>query len=164
MGASPDRVEDAVQEFLTDWSLGVSTPGPRFLSPRAYACLNLNEDARGQALDASGARRELRRIMTYANEKLGAHSNLTSVVSAFTPRDPERVVIDHAFKREFLLTPLTEAQARRTCAMEQPRLRRQRGPVGAVFQFRIAGGGLFGLLWTREDGMWKLVSYQPLHP
>jgi len=24
--------------------------------------------------------------------------------------------------------------------------------------------GLFGLLWTREDGMWKLVSYQPLNP
>ena len=28
----------------------------------------------------------------------------------------------------------------------------------------IAGGSLFGLLWTREDGKWKLVSYQPLNP
>ena len=36
--------------------------------------------------------------------------------------------------------------------------------IGAVFQFRIAGGSLFGLLWTREDGKWKLVSYQPLNP
>jgi hypothetical protein len=105
--------EDAVQEFLTDWLVRREyDQALQFLSPRAYACLNLNEDARGQALDAAGARRELQRIMTYANEKLGAHSNLTSVVAAFTPRDPARVVIDHAFKREFLLTPLTEAQAR----------------------------------------------------
>jgi len=36
--------------------------------------------------------------------------------------------------------------------------------IGAVFQFRTPGGGLFGLLWTREEGKWKLVSYQPLNP
>ena len=53
-------------------SFGVSSDQAlQFLSPRAYACLNLSQDARGQALDAAGARRELRRIMTYANEKLG---------------------------------------------------------------------------------------------
>ena len=94
--------------------------------------------------------------MTYANEKLGAHSNLTSVVAAFTPRDPTRVVIDHAFKREFLLTPLTEAQARPYLCDGATATPTGGEYVGAVFQFRIAGGGLFGLLWTREDGKWKL--------
>ena len=165
LGASPERVEDAVQEFLTDWLVRREyDQALQFLSPRAYACLNLNEDARGQALDAAGARRELRRIMTYANEKLGAHSNLTSVVAAFTPRDPKRVVIDHAFKREFLLTPLTEAQARPYLCDGATAAPTGGEYIGAVFQFRIAGGGLFGLLWAREDGMWKLVSYQPLNP
>jgi hypothetical protein len=31
-----------------------------------------------------------------------------------------------------------------------------------IFQFRIDGRGVLGLLWTREDGRWKIVSYQPL--
>jgi hypothetical protein len=165
MGASPDKVEDAVQEFLTDWLVRRQYgQALEFLSPRAYACLNLSEDSRGQALDANGARRELRRIMTYAADKMGAHSNLTSAVAAFTPRDPKRVVIDHAFKREFLLTPLTEEQARPYLCDGATAAQANGEYIGAVFQFRTPGGSLFGLLWTREEGKWKLVSYQPLNP
>jgi hypothetical protein len=165
LGASPDRVEDAVQEFLTDWLVRRQyDQALDFMSARSYACLNLNDEARGQALDAAGARRELRRIMEYSSGKVGAHSNLTSVVIAFTPRDPKRVVIDHAFRREFLLTPLTEAQARPYLCDGASAPATGGEYFGAVFQFRVAGGGLFGLLWTREEGKWKLVSYQPLNP
>ena len=165
MGASPEKIEDAVQEFLTDWLVRRQyDQAIEFLSPRSYACLTLNEDARSQALDAAGARRELRRIMQYATEKMGEHSNLTSVVSSFTPRDPKRVVIEHAFRREFLLTPLTEAQARPYLCDGATAAATGGEYFGAVFQFRIAGGGLFGLLWSREEGKWKLVSYQPLNP
>ena len=164
-GASPDRVEDAVQEFLTDWLVRRQyDQALEFLSPRSYACLNLDEDARAQALDAAGARRELRRVMEYAAAKLGQQANLTSVVTAFTPRDPTRVVIDHAFRREFLLTPLTEAQARPYLCDGASAAPTGGEYIGAVFQFRTPGGGLFGLLWTREEGKWKLVSYQPLNP
>jgi hypothetical protein len=164
-GASPDRVEDAVQEFLTDWLVRRQyDQALQSLSPRAYACLNLNEEVRGQALDAAGARRELRRIMEYASNRMGSHTNLTSAVAAFTPRDPKRVAIDHAFRKEFLLTPLTEAQARPYLCDGATAAPTGGEYMGAVFQFRITGGSLFGLLWTREEGQWKLVSYQPLNP
>jgi hypothetical protein len=33
-----------------------------------------------------------------------------------------------------------------------------------IFTFRIDGGGTLGLLWNREGGRWKIVSYQPLVP
>ena len=102
--------------------------------------------------------------MEYAAAKLGQQANLTSVVTAFTPRDPTRVVIDHAFRREFLLTPLTEAQARPYLCDGASAAPTGGEYIGAVFQFRTSGGGLFGLLWTREEGKWKLVSYQPLNP
>jgi len=102
--------------------------------------------------------------MEYAANRMGAHSNLTSAVAAFTPRDPKRVVIDHTFRREFLLTPLTEAQAKPYLCDAATAAPTGGEYIGAVFQFRIAGGSLFGLLWTREDGKWKLVSYQPLNP
>jgi hypothetical protein len=164
-GASPDRVEDAVQEFLTDWLVRRQyDQALQFLSPRAYACLNLNEEARGSSVDAAGARRELRRIMEYSSGKLGAHPNLTSVTLAFTPRDPKRVVIDHPFRREFLLTPLTEAQARPFLCGDAPAAPTGGEYFASVFQFRTTGGGTFGLLWTREEGQWKLVSYQPITP
>ena len=85
-------------------------------------------------------------------------------MGAFTLRDPTRAVIDHAFKREFLLLPLTEAQARPYLCDGVSAQPTGGEYVGAVFQFRAAGGGVFGLLWTREEGTWKLVSYQPLNP
>jgi hypothetical protein len=102
--------------------------------------------------------------MEYSSGKLGEHANLTSVVVAFTPRDPKRVVLEHAFRREFMLTPLTEAQARPYLCDAGTAAPTGGEYVGAVFQFRTAGGGLFGLLWTREEGKWKLVSYRPLNP
>jgi hypothetical protein len=164
-GAAPDRVEDAVQEFLTDWLVRHQyDQALQFLSPRAYACLTLDDEAQGRVLDAANARRELRRIMEYSSGKLGEHANLTSVVVAFTPRDPKRVVLEHAFRREFMLTPLTEAQARPYLCDAGTAAPTGGEYVGAVFQFRTAGGGLFGLLWTREEGKWKLVSYRPLNP
>jgi hypothetical protein len=164
-GAVPDRIEDAVQEFLTDWLVRQQyDQALQFLSPRAYACLTLDEEAQGRVLDAAASRRELRRIMEYSAGKMGKHANLSSVVVAFTPRDPKRVVLEHTFGREFLLTPLTEAQARPYLCDAGAAAPTGGEYFGAVFQFRTAGGGLFGLLWTREQGQWKLVSYRPLNP
>jgi hypothetical protein len=161
-GASPERIEDAAQEFLTDWLVRRQyQQALDFLSPRAYACLVLSADARSVPLDANGARRELLKLMEYAAGKLGSRSNLTSATIAFVPPDPKRVIVDHPFKQEFLLTPLTEAEARPYfCDKSLPSSGAQY--FGVVFQFRISGGGVLGLLWTREGNQWKLVSYQPL--
>lgn len=165
MGASPDRIEDAVQEFLTDWLVRRQyDQALQFLSSRSYACLTLSEDSREQALDAASARRELKRLMEYAASKLGPRSTLTSAIEAFRLRDPTRQVIDHAFNREFLLLPLTEAQARPYLCDNASAQPTGGEYVGAVFQVRTAGGGVLGLLWTREEGTWRLVSYQPLNP
>jgi hypothetical protein len=164
-GAAPDRVEDAVQEFLTDWLVRHQyDQAMQFLSSRAYACLTLDDDARGSVLDSTRARRELRRIMEHSADKLGTHTSLTSVVLAFTPRDPKRVVLEHAFRREFMLTPLTEAQARPYLCDAASAAPTSAEYVGVVFEFRVAGGSTFGLLWAREEGAWRLVSYRPLNP
>jgi hypothetical protein len=162
-GAQPERIEDAAQEFLTDWLVRRQyQQALDFLSPRAYACLIVSTDARRVPLDANGARRELLTLMEHATRKLGDRANLTTAMVAFTPRDPKRVIIDHPFKQEFLLTPLTEAEARPYLCDTKAAPSTGAEYVAAVFQFRISGGGVLGLLWTREGGQWKLVSYQPL--
>jgi hypothetical protein len=71
-GASPEKVEDASQEFLTDWLVRHEyDQAIEFLSPQAFACLNLTDDARGQPLDAAAARRELLKLMEFAASRLG---------------------------------------------------------------------------------------------
>ncbi len=112
-GSTPERIDDAAQEFLTDWLVRRQyDQALAFLSPKAYACLNLEDTGGNEALDAASARRELRRMMEYSADKLGTLPNLTSAILAVTPRDPKRVVMDQPFRREFLLTPLAETEAR----------------------------------------------------
>jgi hypothetical protein len=162
-GSAPERIEDAAQEFLTDWLVRHQyEQALEVMSPRAYACLNLNDSAQGVALDAEAARRELRRLMEYAAGKLGTRTNLTSAILAVTPRDPKRVVVEHPFRREFLLTPLAETEARTYLCGQGAAAATSAQYFGVVFQFRRAGGGTLGLLWTREAGLWKLVSFQPI--
>jgi hypothetical protein len=166
-GASPDKIEDAVQEFLTDWLVRRQyDQALEFLSPQAFACLTLGDDGKSQALDAAGARREARRLMEYANARLGPRTDLTSAIVAFTPRNPDRPVTDHPFKREFLLGPVPEAEARQYLCNQAAAPGAGTGTdyYAVIFTFRVDGGGTLGMLWNREGGRWKLVSYQPLVP
>jgi hypothetical protein len=163
MDAAPDRIEDAAQEFLTDWLVRRQyDQALAMLSSRSYACLTLKNDERGEPLDAVASRRELRRLMEYSSQKLVAHANLTSVIAAFTPRDPARPVVDHPFRREFLLTPLTHAEAAQYLCDASAAQPAGAEYFGVVFTFRLEGGGTLGLLWSREADTWKVVSYQLL--
>ena len=69
--AAPDRIEDAAQEFLTDWLVRRRYDDAlAVLSPRALACVNLTGDGKDQELDADAARASLRRIMEYRHTGL----------------------------------------------------------------------------------------------
>jgi hypothetical protein len=87
---------------------------------------------------------------------------LTSVIQAFTPRDPTRAVVDHPFRREFLITPLKETEARQYLCDASSAQPSNTEYFGVVFTVRIEGGGTLGLVWSREGGAWKIVSYQLL--
>jgi hypothetical protein len=166
-GAAPEKIEDAAQEFLTDWLVRRQyDQALEFLSPQAYACLNLTDDARSQVLDAGGVRREARRLMEYASARLGRRPDLTSAIVAFTPRNPDRPVTDHPFEKEFLLGPVPEEEARQYLCNQAatPPAGTRPDYYAVVFTFRVDGGGTLGLLWNREGGRWKIVSYQPLVP
>ena len=55
-GATPDRIEDAAQEFLTDWLVRRQyAQALEALSPRAYACLTVSDEGRSKAFGRMGA-------------------------------------------------------------------------------------------------------------
>jgi hypothetical protein len=161
--ATPERIEDAVQEFLTDWLVRHDyDQALEFLSPKAYACVNRRDDGRSETLDAAGAREELRRLMAYSRDALGQRPDLANAIVAIESRRPDRKGMDHPFRGQFLLGPLPEAEARTYLCSQSAAPPAGTEFYGVAFQFLTDGGGVLGLLWTREDGAWKIVAYQPL--
>ena len=68
-------------------------------------------------------------------------------------------------KGEFLMGPVPADEARQYLCSQAAA---PPGPLpdyyGVIFTFRIDGGGTLGTLWIREEGRWRIVSYQPLVP
>jgi hypothetical protein len=160
-GVTPDRIEDAVQEFLTDWIVRRKyDEALALVSSQAYACLTLDDTAREQALAADRAKAELRQLMVYASDHLGKRSSLTDAMDAVEPSNPARTILEHAYRREFMLTPLTAADAEQYLCGQTSSPGAGTEYFGALFQFRREGAGPLGLLWTREGGQWRLVSYR----
>ena len=90
--------------------------------------------------------------------------DLTSAIAAIAPRNPHRPITDHPFKREFLLGPVPDSEARQYLCSQSTTPLPGAEYYGVIFKFRIDGGGVLGLLWARDNGKWKIVSYQPLKP
>ena len=159
-GAPIAEPQDAVQEFLSDWLVRHEIDeAMAFMSERAYACVNIDDDAREEALGTDGARRELAAIMREAATVMGKRSNLTAAVDPVPPFNPDRELIPHAFDGEFVMAELSaEEAAQYICGQEVQQ--DTATYYGVLFQFKQEGAAALGLLWTQEAGQWKLVSYQ----
>jgi hypothetical protein len=59
-----------------------------------------------------------------------------------------------------MLTPLVDREARQYLCGQQVTPAAQPDYHEAVFTFRVVNGGALGLLWNREEGRWRLVSYR----
>jgi hypothetical protein len=162
---SPDapieRLEDAAQEFLTDWLVRRDVDEAlRFLSSRPYACINVDDDAEYEELDAAGARAALSETMSYAVDEMEKRLNLTEAIEAVQPSNPDHQVVAHAFDGEFAISELSLAEAAQYKCQRSQLLEPDRAYYGALFRFRHTDGGTLGLLWTQEGGAWKLLSFQ----
>ena len=161
LGAAPERIEDAVQEFLTDWLVRRQyDQALDVLSPHAFACLNVDDDAESESLAADETRARLRELMEYAADELGSRASLSDAIVAAEPRDPSRTIVPHAFSREFMLTPVADREARQYLCGQNVTPPAQPDYHGVVFTFRHVNGGTLGLLWEREGSRWRLVSYR----
>ncbi len=99
-------------------------------------------------------------LVLLTRPEMGRLDNLTEAVDAEAPLNPDRVLIDHTFDGEFAMAEMSpEDSAQYLCGQE-------RGQVsgtsyhGVLFRFKRRDGGALGLLWAREGGAWKRVSYQ----
>jgi hypothetical protein len=169
-GASIVEVQDAIQEFLTDWLVRREyDEALQLVSDKALACALTDT---GPAGEVQQSRQHLRDLLKQSSERLGTFGNLTDATDAVIPWRKAFLVQKHAFQGEFTLVQAPDAFARAfqcqdrsdaafTKAMDDP------NPTygnyyGAVFRLKGAAsqGGVIGLLWTKENGAWRLVSWK----
>ncbi len=153
------EIHDAVQEFLSDWFVrGNYDEAVDFLSDQALACLNVDDVAGKETLDARGAREHLREIMEYSAKEMGDRDNLTEAVDMVEPWDPTIVLEEHPYSGDFALDKMSKEDAEPyLCGQERPATDDY---YGVLFRFKDEGGGILGLLWNRENGQWRIVAYR----
>jgi hypothetical protein len=157
------QIEDAVQEFLTDWFVRREIDEAlTFLSERPAACVNVDDDAEYEALDADRARATLRETMQYVIDEIERPRNLTETIDAVLPLDPDRQLVTHRFEGEFSVGELSLDEVSQYFCTPTQRQASDRPYYGVVFRFKQSDGGTLGLLWTQEGGAWRLVSFQAL--
>ncbi len=171
-GAVVAEVYEAAQEFLTDWLVRRDVDEAlKFLSDQALACLDTDDTAGDEVLRADQARRMLGELMEAVNEEMGDRDNLAEAISAVSEVSTDEVrLIPHAYDKDFTVGEMTVEHAEEYLCERIPAPPGTPVPQptdfgiywGALFRLKIEGdqGGVLGLLWAKENGRWKIVSYE----
>ena len=161
-GAAVVEPQDAVQEFLTDWLVRRDVDQAlQAVSASLYVCTNIDDDRENEAVRGNDARELLRDTMRYVVVAMGERRNLTEAIQSLdlTPGQP---LLAHAFEREFRLASLSPDQAAArylVCGADAVPSSNALN-YEALFRFRRDDSAAIALLWTQEDGRWKLLSFR----
>jgi hypothetical protein len=165
------EVYEATQEFLTDWLVRQDVDEAlEFLSDQSLACLNTDDDPSDEVLRSDQARRLLAEIMEALNDEMGDRDNLAEAVEAVMPVDPTVRMVQHAYEKDFAVGEMTVKHAERFLCEKIAAAPGTPVPQptdygiywGAIFRFKMERdqGGVLGLLWKKENGNWRIVSYE----
>ena len=169
--ADPSFVQ-AARGFLETWLLRKDYDAAfRYLSPKSYACYDLGRgpgDPASTSLDDAG--RRVRAGIEIAGKSVGKPRNLEAILSGVEPHHAAIRIMDHADSGTFSLVSLPtalgdaiECDARRRGAVPPDPLPLEYGEVFAVsLGFRTNGEGapVLRLLWRKEEGVWRITSYE----
>ncbi len=163
-GANPDALEDAAQEFLTDWLVrGNVDEALGFVSMNALACLDTDDVAGDETLTPQRARALLVEAMKAAASKLDDRNNLTEAVEVVLPWRESIRVMEHPYDKDFALMELTNRDASVYLCGNPPvgGANDSYGTYfGAMFEYKLSGSAVIGLLWAREDNAWRIVAWE----
>jgi len=161
----------AATSFLEAWLIRKEYDAAfGFLSAKSYACYDLtrasNEPASSSLDDAA---RRIRAGFERIGQSVGAPRNLAEVLAAAEPVHPSIRVMDHARSQTFALTGLPtalgdaiECDARAQGVTPPDPLPLEYGNAfGMNVRFVTRGGdsAVLRLLWRREEGAWRIRSY-----
>lgn len=171
-----EELAGAVDDFLTSWFIDKNYDAAfDYLSPRCYSCYNLYRDEGvPEARSDEEAARLIREALERTGETSGARTNLDSLMASIEPSHPVVHVMTHSAGAIYTLTSLSNAIA----DLEDCATRARDEPVpddlpldygatfGANFRFQTQAGEapVFRTLWVKDNGEWKIISYDVEEP
>jgi hypothetical protein len=166
MGADIPELSDAAQEFLTDWLVRHEyDEAMEFISDESLTCLVISPESTLK----KGTRKGMRELLQASGERFGEHSSLSTLITAARAWGPNIRRLDHRYSREFDLVEVTDSLGESSlCRNRKERVKGgqptepARGTYYAtLFRFRIraADEGALALLWKKESGQWRILSY-----
>jgi len=168
----PAELHEAAQEFLTDWLVRHERKEARhFFANRMLACVDTDDDVEDEVLRAENASEALRNIMEAANDELEDRDNLTEAINAVETWDSSDRLIRHPYEGDFALVELANEDvdeflcrpfSGQTAGSTKLAGQEYGTYYATLFRFKVEGqeGAIFGLLWTKENGNWRIVSYE----
>ena len=141
-----------------------------YISPKAYACYDLERDAtKPAATSPEDAGVKLRSGLEAAGAMAGTARSLDAILSAPEPLHPAVRVMDHPFSRVFALASMPNALA----DAAECSARASDSPIPEVvpleygagfsmnirFNTRSGDAPVMRMLWRKENGAWRITSY-----
>ena len=134
------------------------------------ACLNTDDDVTKELLRDNEAHEVVGKLMEYTNDRLGDRDNLTEAIDVVLPWDPTALVVKHPYEEDFAIVEMPDEKAVQYICDRKP-TREEEASIATgdltygtyyavIFRFKVEGGGTLGLLWERENGSWRIVSYR----
>ena len=173
-GAQIAEVWDATQELLTDWLVRRNDEALEFVSDQALACAKLEDGTDPRTLAAAEARRKLQQIIRGISSEVGRVANLNQAIDAVVPWRKAFRVVKQPFDGDFAIVEAPDGfaeyfrcesrsreQQLRALSEENPRYGTY---YGAVFRFKrsTTRGAVLGLLWTKQNGAWRVIAWEVL--
>jgi hypothetical protein len=165
--AGNKAIEVMVEDFLEAWLIDGDIPGAlSYISDRSYACLAENADDRG-TFDRGMAPFQLRQQLSDAHKALGKHDSLEGLVVGVRLTKPGLKIVTQPHHAQFVLYAVPDdiaaafdCESRQTLA-DPARVRRQYGQYyGATFFIDGRQEYSIALLWAKDRGHWRIVSWQ----
>jgi hypothetical protein len=166
--AGDKAIDVMVSDFLSAWLVeGNVVEAMGYVAPRASACLALDEDDPA-AFDRGMAPFVLMQRMKAAYDALGPHTSLAGLTLGVRLSMPGLRVVQQPHHPQVVIYSVPDdiaatfdCQSRLTPA-DRPPARAYGRYHGAVFHLNVPGGRdhTMSLLWARDAGFWKLVSWR----
>ena len=161
-------------DFFNKWFVqGQSQDAFQYLSPRAYACVNLYRDENTPApANPAEAGQLVQKGMKSTADFVGTVKKLEDAIVAPVVSHPDVQLVKHSSSKAFVIASVPDHMAAATgCEAREAgkEIYFDKPATGNVYgnfyatglRLAKAGGqaGVLWAVWAKENGQWKIVSY-----
>lgn len=167
--AGRKNIDEMMHDFLTAWLVeGDVMAAMGYVSDRAYACLAEDRDD-PLSFDRGMAPFQLLTRLKAAHDALGEHDSLEGLTIGVHLTDPAVKLVEQPYHTQFVLHSIPDdvaadldCESRLTLGDPKAARREYGNYFGGSFYVNSPRGRdqSLGLLWGKEDGYWKIVSWQ----